>query len=140
MPPVWGFQARNGYTVTGPTAGPVVCAGVMRRMWRIGALLMALLALAACGGGDDNGDAAPSDPVLARGQDVYRQNCAQCHGSRGGGGSGPKLAEVVASRYPNIDDHITIITDGKGGGMPGFGEKLSPEDIEAVARWEREGF
>ena len=105
-------------------------------------LLLALIVpiLAACGGGDDNGDAAPSDPVLARGQDVYRQNCAQCHGSRGGGGSGPKLAEVVASRYPNIDDHITIITDGKGGGMPGFGEKLSPEDIEAVARWEREGF
>lgn len=138
-----GFETRNGYTVTGPHALPVVCAGVtwMGRTWRVSALvLMSLLALAACGGGDDNGDAAPSDPVLARGQEVYRQNCAQCHGSRGGGGSGVKLAGVVASRYPNIDDHITIITDGKGGGMPGFGEKLSPEDIEAVARWEREGF
>jgi mono/diheme cytochrome c family protein len=97
------------------------------------------LVLAACGSSDSG--STPTDPVLARGQDVYKKNCAQCHGSKGGGGSGVKLAGVVAARYPNIADHVAVIRDGKGSGkMPKFGEKLSAEDIEAVARWEREGF
>lgn len=95
--------------------------------------------LAACGGGGD-GVATPSDPVLAEGQKVYRANCASCHGTKGGGGSGVKLAGVVEGNYPNIADHIAVITNGKGGGMPKFGEKLTPEQIEAVARYEREGF
>jgi mono/diheme cytochrome c family protein len=94
-------------------------------------------ALVACSGGGD-GVAAPTDPVLAEGQNVYRANCASCHGNKGGGGQGPKLAGVVEARYPNIDDHIAIITNGKGGGMPKFADRLTPEQIEAVARYERE--
>jgi mono/diheme cytochrome c family protein len=50
-----------------------------------------------------------------------------------------KLAGVVAARYPNIDDHIAVIREGRTG-MPAFDERLTPEEIEAVARWEREGF
>jgi ubiquinol-cytochrome c reductase cytochrome c subunit len=95
------------------------------------------LVLAACGSSDES--STPTDPVLARGQEIYRKRCATCHGSRGGGGSGVKLAGVVASRFPNIEDHIAVIRDGRQPGMPGWGDKLSPEDIEAVARWEREG-
>lgn len=105
------------------------------------AVVSALCAIAlplACGGGD--GGEVPTDPVLALGRDVYRGNCAQCHGSRGGGGSGVKLADVVAARYPNIDDHIAVIRDGRSPRMPKFGDRLSREEIEAVARWEREGF
>lgn len=103
----------------------------------LGVALAATLGLAACGSSDDT--ATPSDPVLAQGQKVYRQNCATCHGSKGGGGSGVKLAGVVASRYPNIEDHEAVIRDGIQPGMPAWGSKLSAEDIEAVARWEREG-
>jgi mono/diheme cytochrome c family protein len=51
-----------------------------------------------------------------------------------------KLAGVVAARYPDIEDHMAVIREGKGGRMPKFGDQLSPEEIEAVARWEREGF
>jgi mono/diheme cytochrome c family protein len=104
----------------------------------IGAVLVVGLGLAACGSAEST--ATPSDPVLARGQEVYRKNCSTCHGSKGGGGSGVKLAGVVASKYPNIDDHERVIRDGIQPGMPSFGKKLSAEDIEAVARWEREGF
>lgn len=103
-----------------------------------GAVLATSLALGACGSSEPT--ATPSDPVLARGQEVYKKNCATCHGSKGGGGSGVKLAGVVASKYPNIEDHERAIHDGIQPGMPAFGEKLSAEDIEAVARWEREGF
>ncbi len=92
---------------------------------------------AACGGGDD-GIATPTDPVLAQGQQVYRSYCASCHGSKGGGASGPKLAGVVEVEFPDIADHIAIIADGKGGGMPAFKDRLTAEQIEAVARYERE--
>lgn len=118
------------------------CAAVTRRRLTAalaGLVLTATLGLAACSSGSDT-SATPSDPVLARGQEVYKKNSATCHGSKGGGGSGVKLAGVVASRYPNIEDHEDVIRNGIQPGMPAWGEKLSDEDIQAVARWEREGF
>ena len=45
-----------------------------------------------------------------------------------------------ASKYPNIEDHEDVIRNGIQPGMPAWGEKLSDDDIQAVARWEREGF
>lgn len=82
--------------------------------------------------------AAPSDdPALVEGQRIYSSNCASCHGSKGDGGYGKKLAGVVATKYPNVDDQIAIITNGKGA-MPSFSQKLSPEQIAAVTRYTRE--
>lgn len=95
------------------------------------------------------------------GATLYGSNCASCHGSNGQGGVGPKLAggEVVKT-FPDEADHVSWIETGsapfKGkpygdpareggqriatsGGMPGFSGKLSPEEIEAVATYEREG-
>jgi mono/diheme cytochrome c family protein len=106
----------------------------MRILVLAGAVVVATSIGAACGSGDDV--ATPSDPTLARGQQVYRQNCASCHGSRGGGGAGVRLAGVVAERYPNIDDQITVIAEGQAG-MPSFEDRLSPEDIAAVAAYVR---
>lgn len=107
-----------------------------------GLVLVATFSLAACGSGSDSSSSTvPSDPVLARGQEIYKKHCASCHGSKGTGGTGGvKLAGVVAARYPNIEDHERVIHDGMQPGMPAWGDKLSAEDIEAVARWEREGF
>jgi mono/diheme cytochrome c family protein len=104
-----------------------------------GLVLVAALVLGGCGGDGGEDAAVPSDPVLALGQQVYRRHCATCHGSRGGGGQGVKLADVVEQRYPNIDDQIEVIANGRAN-MPKFSEKLSQEEMEAVARWEREGF
>jgi mono/diheme cytochrome c family protein len=105
----------------------------------VAAMVVAVVSLttAACGAGDDV--PVPSDPVLAQGQKVYNANCASCHGAKGGGGLGMKLADVVEGRYPNIDDQIAVIAEGRAG-MPGFAGKLSAEELEAVARYEREGF
>lgn len=69
---------------------------------------------------------------------IYKANCSSCHGSRGQGGFGKKLAGVVTTKYPNIDDEVALIANGKGS-MPAFGKKLTPEQITAVARWTREG-
>ena len=92
-------------------------------------------AVAACGG--SAAPPRPSDPVLAQGQDVYNARCASCHGRGGGGGIGPKLAGVVAERYPDIADQEAVIRNGKGS-MPKFDTSLTAEEITAVARYERE--
>ena len=82
--------------------------------------------------------AAPSDdPTLVEGQRIYSSNCASCHGAKGEGGYGKKLAGVVTTKYPNVDDQIAVITNGKGG-MPSFSQKLSAEQIAAVTRYTRE--
>jgi mono/diheme cytochrome c family protein len=105
------------------------------------ALLAGLLVVAAaalfpaCGG--SSAPATPSDPVLAQGQQIYSRNCASCHGQGGNGGMGPKLAGVVANRYPNIADQEAVISNGRSS-MPAWKGKLSDADIEAVARYERE--
>jgi mono/diheme cytochrome c family protein len=95
----------------------------------------ALVAVACGGGGGDI--ATPTDPVLAEGQNVYRANCASCHGTKGGGGQGPKLAGVVEAKW-TLEQHMAIIAGGRGAGMPKFESRLTPEQIEAVARYERE--
>lgn len=40
-------------------------------------------------------------------------------------------------KYPNIDDQIALITNGKGA-MPAFSKKLSAEQITSVTRYTRE--
>jgi mono/diheme cytochrome c family protein len=84
------------------------------------------------------GPPRPSDPVLAKGYDIFQANCAACHGTTGGGGIAPKLKGVVATRYPNIADQIAVISNGRMN-MPAWKDRLSADEIEAVARYEREG-
>ncbi len=97
-------------------------------------LVLAGFALASCGSDDT---ATPSDPVLAQGQRVYDTNCASCHGRKGDGGLAPKLAGLMTSRYPDIADQEAVIANGRAN-MPGFAQRLSAEEINAVARYERE--
>lgn len=106
------------------------------RSIRVVVLVMATaLGVVACGSSDV---ATPDDPVLAEGQRVYEASCASCHGQGGGGGMAPKLSGVVEARY-TMDEHIDIITGGRPGtNMPAFEDRLSTEEIEAVARYERE--
>ena len=122
--------------------GALVAFGAMRtpRALLAGLVVVAVATLfAACGGA--SAPATPSDPVLAEGQTIYNQKCASCHGTGGNGGMGPKLAGVVANRYPDIEDQKAVIANGAGS-MPGFGgpatARLSDDEITAVARYERE--
>jgi len=107
----------------------------MRALVVVGVLVVSGLVTAACGGSD--GSAKPSDPVLAQGQQVYKDHCATCHGTKGQGGTGMKLAGKVAQTYPNIADQIKVIENGRSS-MPAWKNSLSADDITAVARYERE--
>jgi mono/diheme cytochrome c family protein len=70
------------------------------------------------------------------GAEIYTARCAGCHGSDGGGGSGPRLAGKVAGDFPDIEDQIAFVSEGKGG-MPAFGGSLSAADLRLVVEYTR---
>ena len=81
----------------------------------------------------------PSRQTTAAGVDgraVFADNCATCHGKRGEGLFGPQLAGVVTTKYPNPQDQIAVVTNGRSG-MPAFGSQLSAEEIRAVVEFTR---
>jgi mono/diheme cytochrome c family protein len=96
------------------------------------------------------------------GQKIFEGMCARCHtkgyaygepGVSGGGAFGPSLLGGATLRqFPELQSHIDFVTEGteyaqpygvrgvggnEGGGMPGFGRMLSPEQIKAVVEYER---
>ena len=98
-------------------------------------LLAAVGLLAGCGGGDNGGDnASKSSP----GAKVFASaGCGSCHTYSPAGSTG--------SIGPNLDDAsvtyeraVQQVTNG-GGGMPAFGDELSKQEIEDVARFVSEG-
>jgi mono/diheme cytochrome c family protein len=100
-------------------------------------VVVAAVALAAAACSSSGTGSTPSDPVLAQGQQIYKQKCSSCHGSKGQGGAGMKLAGRVTQDFPDIQDQIAVIADGRGG-MPAWKSQLSDDEMEAVARYERE--
>lgn len=70
------------------------------------------------------------------GAEVYQANCASCHGADGGGGIGPQLAGSAAKQFPDIEDEIEVVTDGRSG-MPAFEGDLTPDEIRQVVEYTR---
>ncbi len=104
-------------------------------------LVSALLVLTACAGPTPEvpvGADGESDPVLILGRGVYGETCKRCHGSSGDGGSGPKLTSSDFDEdFPELSDVVEIISQGRKR-MPAYSSALTPEQIEAVARYVRE--
>lgn len=97
---------------------------------------------------------------LALGATIYQQ-CAGCHGANGGGGSGRQLSggEVLAT-FPTIEGQLEFVAvgttgfsgkpygnpdrpggqhiGGSFGNMPAFIGTLTPDELLAVVRHERE--
>jgi cytochrome c6 len=96
------------------------------------AALSAALVLAACGG-DSEGDStpAPAQPQAGSGQELFVQNCANCHtlaAADAGGKVGPDLDQLRPG-----PDLVKMQVENGGGSMPSFKGKLTPEQIQAVA-------
>lgn len=88
---------------------------------------------------DDNGAyLAETGALPTTGQEIFQVRCSGCHGAKGQGGSGPRLAGNVANDFPDIEDEIAKVTDG-GGTMPSFGRVLSDGDIRLVVEYTRTG-
>ena len=98
------------------------------------------LSLGACAGDPPEVPLGPDgqpDPVLALGRDVFGSRCSNCHGSSGGGGTGPRLAGTVEETFPDPAEQQTVVREGRRN-MPSFGGTLSDAEIEAVVRYTRE--
>jgi mono/diheme cytochrome c family protein len=120
-----------------------------------GAALLALPVWAGLYGGAFGERQTGELSVAQRGALVYRSaGCAGCHGPTGGGGVGPALNNVVKT-FPDFADHVSWVHTGSKpfqgqtygnsgrtatGGMPGFKDSLSEEEIVAVVCHERIDF
>jgi len=83
-------------------------------------------------GGGSEGGGGPAD-----GATVFSENCAGCHGADAGGGSGPPLDDgIVVTNFPDVQDQIDVVTNGRGP-MPSFGDRLSAEEVQAVVDYTR---
>jgi len=96
--------------------------------------------LVACGGGNGNHAQSPTptgaaahDAVLLRGRDLYEAHCARCHGVSGEGGSGPRFTGGKLVRdLPTIAEQLAFVH------KRGIGRALTPTQLRAVVRYERE--
>jgi mono/diheme cytochrome c family protein len=77
---------------------------------------------------------AEQKSAQTQGEQLFYDNCAVCHGEEGRGGIGPMLAGDKLLADTNYV--INQILNG-GGGMPAFADRLSDEQIAAVATHER---
>lgn len=117
--------------------------------WRVGAVLVFIVVVGfGCGPG------AVTSESLRVGRGVYGDRCSSCHGTRGQGGVGPSLSDV-RDTWPSCDDHQEWISLGSEGWklehgpvygaddsritrvMPGQADELTPDEIAAVAAFER---
>jgi mono/diheme cytochrome c family protein len=72
-----------------------------------------------------------------RGKGLFAVYCATCHGTKGDGG---RVASVVLGQLAAGEDASTTaarITDGSGGGMPGFGKTLDRHQIADLVQFLR---
>ena len=75
---------------------------------------------------------------VANGGEIYKTNCAQCHGGLGEGAKkGISLLKGHALKHSEAE-YIEQIADGDGKKMPAFKDKLSVEQIAAVVKFVRE--
>lgn len=93
--------------------------------------------------------AAPHPATLARGERIYRDRCADCHGDdgRGTGQRAPALAGNPGVRSAIADNMLRVILEGGYGaqtaenprpyGMPPYAAELGDADIAAVATYVR---
>lgn len=91
--------------------------------------VVALFANEPGGGG---GGVAKSGP----GYDVYLANCAVCHGQGGQGGIGLRLAGVVKTDFPDAQEEVAVVRDGRAS-MPSFRNSLSATEIQDVVAYTR---
>ena len=93
-------------------------------------------AAVAAAAGDSNKTFTQAE-LMAKGETVYKANCAACHQANGtGGGPFPALKGSKVATTGSITDHLKLVIGGKGI-MPPFGPQLSDADIAAVVTYER---
>jgi cytochrome c oxidase cbb3-type subunit 3 len=76
-----------------------------------------------------------NEQAMSTAHNLFQQNCAQCHGSDGGGALGfPSLADADWQWGSDADSVVATIAQGRIAAMPAWGEVLGEAGVdEAVA-------
>ncbi len=94
------------------------------------------------GGAPDEVDVDPAVAEARAATSLFGAMCGECHGpeGRGDGPGRPPVAQVpdfttAAWQASRTDEQLaTSIAEGRGGFMPAFGDRLSPEGVQALVR------
>lgn len=94
---------------------------------------------------------ASSDPTFTgiavpSGAEIYAKECVACHGKAGGGDGpaavalNPRPTDLTKGEFQRgrTDDQLAEVIAKGQKTMPGFGKRLSPEDISALVSYIRE--
>jgi len=77
------------------------------------------------------------------GEKIFKENCSSCHGEKGAGGFGPKLATTVHKYGGSDADLFASVSGGRPGGMPAFlpqfGKERVWKAVTYIRHLEREG-
>jgi cytochrome c oxidase subunit 2 len=84
----------------------------------------------------EGGADLPKEELMAKGETVYKANCAVCH-QAGGEGSGPFPA-IKGSKVATgaVEDHIKLVLTGKNA-MPSFKGSLNDLELAGVITYQR---
>jgi disulfide bond formation protein DsbB len=118
--------------------------------WGAGALALAALLAAGCGGGGGGGAAAPANAQIAKGEKLFQQTCASCHGADGHGMPklGKDLHDNAFTKGLTDQEMLDFIKQGRpawhedntqGVDMPprGGNPALTDEDLLAIIAFQR---
>lgn len=127
------------------TVGLWEVAAVIRRAGRDDVSLPFRLSLTDSTGRSEAETPRAAAPI-ARGRELFQQNCVQCHGA-GARGDGP-LAASLSPPPLDLTVHVPLHTDAELAGwisngiartaMPAFSGQVAPEEIQAVINYLRE--
>ncbi|MBI5874468.1 MAG: c-type cytochrome [Deltaproteobacteria bacterium] len=97
-------------------------------------VLSALMIIGVAYKAQANPDLTAEELIKAKG--LFFNRCAGCHGTLRKGATGPNITDAKL-KEKNYDTNIikAFITNGTGGGMPTWGEYLSADDIDLLARF-----
>jgi mono/diheme cytochrome c family protein len=115
---------------------------VTRRLMVALAAAGLIVVAGSCGGGGNHTSETTSSAStsststslagLQQGAQIFQAHCESCHDAR--------LAGQVTRDFPNIDDEIAVVTNGRASPletMPSFGGALTPAQIRDVVEYTR---
>ncbi len=77
---------------------------------------------------------APDAAAAKKGEPLYKQNCATCHGDNARGAQGPNLVRSVAVLHDEKGEELGPIIKAGRPGMPPF-PGLSQDDVYSIAQY-----
>ncbi|MBI3354497.1 MAG: cytochrome c, partial [Nitrospirae bacterium] len=81
---------------------------------------------------------ALTDEEMNKAKGIFFNRCAGCHGTLRKGATGPEITDTkLKSKNYNTDIIKAFITNGTGGGMPGFVKMglLTADEADLMARF-----